>query len=225
MAGMEGVFATNYNVFEETIDPGNGTGKIQTMLSNEKKRLNYKKLAIDPLYNTKLRQDSQLRSITLRKNAYNYMFLVTIISIGVVAILFIIKNNFPVPEWLMDILLMVTIGGSIVYIIMLFGDILKRDTTDFEKVDFGLLVEVEKVKDPAAAAADGGAGVVLGVNPVSADDAGGVAGSADVNCVGSKCCPDGSFFWGNKCHATESFSTKPPSEPSSFSHMPSFTPV
>jgi hypothetical protein len=222
MATADGVFLGNYNVFEETIDPA---GKIQTILSNEQKRLGYKKLAIDPLYNTKQRQDSQLRSITLRKNAYTYMFLVTIFSIGMVTILFIIKNNFPVPEWLMNILLMVTIGGSIVYIIILFLDILKRDTADFEKVDFGLLVEVDKVKDPATLAAEGGTGVVLGTDPDAEAAASGVSGSADVNCVGSKCCPTGSFFWGNKCRSTESFSTKPPSQPSSFSQMPSFTPV
>ena len=218
---MEGVFLGNYNVFEETIDPA---GKIQKILSNEENRLNYKKLAIDPLYNTKQRQDNQLRSITLRKNAYTYMFLVTIFSIGAVAILFIIKNNFPFPEWLMNILLMVTIGGSIIYIIMLFGDILRRDANDFEKIDFGLLVEVEKVKDPATLASEGGTGVVLGTDP-DEEAASGVSGSADVNCVGSKCCPTGSFFWGNKCRATESFSTMPPSQPSSFSQLPSFTPV
>ena len=202
------------NVFKETVDP---ELKVAALLKQEETRLTNKKKAIDPVFNTKQRHDSQLKSITKRKNAYNYMVLVSVVAFAVVMALFVLKNNFPLlPEWFMNIFLMVTISGSIIYLLILYADILKRDTTDFEKVDFGLLVEVDKVKEVS----EGGLGVTLGKDE-----------SDIVDCVGSKCCPTGaSFWWGNKCNTEkEPFSTRlllsNNSSISSFAPMPSFTPV
>lgn len=206
----QGIFNnTYYNVFNETVDP---ELKVEDLLEKEEARLRNKKKVIDPLYNTKLRKDGQIRSMTLRTNAYNYMILVIAVAVGMVVSLFIIKNNFPFPEWLMTILLMLIISGSIIYVLILYTDILKRDTSDFEKVDFGLLVDVDKVKA-------NGKGDLTGV--VLGDE-------KSVNCVGSKCCPDDSFFWGNKCNTTaESFSTRSNLSASflSFSPKPLFTSV
>ena len=207
----DGDLPSNYNndISRETIDPGGD--QIEAILTYENSRLNDKKNIIDPLYNTKQRQDAQLRSTTLRKNAFTYICLVSFGVMGIVMSLFIIKNNFPVPEWIMNGLLMIAISGGIIYILMLYADILKRDAADFEKVDFGLLVNVDKGKDPNPTK-----GVILNV-------------SVTVDCSGNKCCPNGSFFWGNVCNKTaEPFTTGILSNPSSFlsfSPNPSFTPV
>lgn len=207
-----GVFPNNsYNIFQETVDPNL---KVANLLTQEEARLTSKKKAIDPLYNTKQRHDAQLRSTTLRKNAYNYIIFVVVAAVSVVMALFIVKNNFPLlPEWFMNFLLVFTIGGCIIYILILYADVLKRDTADFEKVDFGLLMEVDAVKQKNKN--DGGAGVVLGVEE----------GTASVNCVGSKCCPAQSYFWGNKCNRTiETFSSRMPTF-TSYAPMPSFASV
>jgi len=207
----EGSFSNNndYNVFQETIDPA---GKVEDLLIEEEARLNNKKNVIDPLYKSKLRQDAQLRSMTLRKNAYNYMLAVIVVAVGAVASLFFLNKNIPFPESLMNILLVATIGGTIVYVFVLYADILKRDSNDFEKVDFSGLIDVDKIKNPATMIDEGGSGVVLGVH-----------------CEGRKCCPEGHFFWNNMCKTQqESFLTMIPKDDSSilsFSPIPLFTPV
>lgn len=203
----------NYNVHSDIVDP---SSKINHLLDLEQSRLLRKQTAIKPLYDTKQRQDAQLRSMTLRKNAYNYMILVSAVAIGVITALFIIKNNFPVPEWLMNFLLVITIAGSIIYVYMLYEDVLKRDIADYEKVDFGLLMDVDEVKDPTETEQ----GVVLGTEE----------GSSSTPCVGNACCTGtGSGLTNGKLvnnMCQESFSTMPQrSSISSFSPMPSFTPV
>lgn len=201
---------TTYNVFNDTVDPGS---KIQTLLEAEKTRLLNKQIAITPLYDTKQRQDTQLRSITQRKNAYTYLVSVAVVAFGVIMALFVIKNYFPVPEWLMNFIIIITIGGSAIYVVILYEDIIKRDRADFEKVDFGLLMDVDEVKDDAIPEEEEGA--VLGVV-----DESGVTGEA---CIGSECCPAGTIFVNNICK--EPFTTRESSSISSFSPMPSFTPV
>jgi len=209
-----GIFNNSYyNVFNETVDPALN---VESLLKQEESRLLSKKKVIDPLYRTKLRQDSQVRSMTQRKNAYNYIVLVTAVAIAVVMSLFIIKNNFPLlPEWIMNILLMLTTSGSIIYILILYADILKRDKTDFDKVDFGLLIEVDKVKESESA----DSGAVLGTDD---DDESNNLGK---ECEGGQCCPEGSYFWGNRCNKTESFSNRRSSSIQPFYERPSFTSV
>jgi len=202
----------NYNVFNDTVDPGL---KIQTLLEAEKMRLLNKKKAITPLYETKQRQDAQLRSITQRKNAYTYLVSVAVVAFGVIMALFVIKNYFPVPEWLMNLIIIITIGGSAIYVVILYEDIIKRDRADFEKVDFGLLMDVDEVKDDAIT--EGKEGAVLGVV-----DESGVTVKA---CIGSDCCPDGTTFVNNICKEGFSTMNSTNSSISSFSPMPSFTPV
>jgi hypothetical protein len=198
-----------YNVHSDIVDPGT---KINDLLVLEQSRLLRKQTAIKPLYDTKQRQDAQLRSMTLRKNAYNYMILVSAVAIGVITALFIIKNNFPVPEWLMNFLLVITIGGSIIYVYILYEDVLKRDIADYEKVDFGLLMDVDEVKDPDATEQ----GVQLGTE----------ADSTSTPCVGAECCPaNTTYFSDNMCKESFSTRTHQMSSISSFSPMPSFTPV
>ena len=199
-----------YNVFKDTVDP---ELKIQTLLEAEKTRLLNKQIAITPLYDTKQRQDAQLRSITQRKNAYTYLVSVAVVAFGVIMALFVIKNYFPVPEWLMNFIIIITIGGSAIYVVILYEDIIKRDRADFEKVDFGLLMDVDEVKDDAIPEEEEGA--VLGVVDESE-----VKGET---CIGSECCPDGTTFVNNICK--EGFTTRKSSSISSFSPMPSFTPV
>ena len=132
-----GTSGTEYNLYKETIDPNEHI--VTDILTKEKNRLDAKEEVIQPIYETKKRQDAQKRSTTLRKNAYTYMFLVVLAIVGLVVILFILKNYFPViPDFVLDLLIMFVVAGGISYLIILAVDIVKRDPMDFEKIDFGI---------------------------------------------------------------------------------------
>ena len=138
--------------------------------------------------------------------------------IGFCISLFIIKNYFPViPEIVIDCLLTLAIGGGIIYVGLLLVDIMNRDVLDFEKIDFGVLIDISN-SSPLDSAIQN---VELGDNDKT-------------DCVGEACCTaEDSYFYGNTCNKcpegltwdlvhktcvlTEKFS--------SFSPNPSFTPL
>lgn len=211
----------NYNLYLETVDPKN---KITSLLSNEMKRLEAKKKVIDPIYNTNQRRNAQLRSMTLRKNAFSYIFLVVVIVTGLSVSLFLLKNYFPIiPDLMIDCLLVLVIGGGIIYVITLYVNIQKRDLSDFEKIDFGALIDISKSSSTSSP-------LDISLNSISGLSNDGGTGK---DCVGEDCCPTGTYFYNNTCNKcppgmkwnmdtkqcvlVEGFS--------SFSPNPSFTPL
>jgi hypothetical protein len=206
----------NNNLYLETVDPKN---EITTLLNNELKRLEAKQKVIDPLYDTKLRQNSQLRSMTLRKNALTHIFLVVVFIIGLCVSLFILKNYFPIlPDLLVDSLLTVVIGGGIIYVVTLFINFSNRDLSDFEKLDYGTLMDLPNSSSDIS---------LLKNNIPGLPDE-----ETGQDCVGEACCQSGTYFYGNTCNTCpsgmvlnnnntcvliESFS--------SFSPNPTFTPL
>lgn len=170
----------SYNLYIEAVDP---TNKIQNqILDNEQTRLENKKEVIDPIYFTKQRQNAQLRSTTLRKQA-NYRLLMVFFGTFILSMLLLImRSYFPVlPEWLYDWLLIFIVGGGIAWMITIYADIQGRDKMDFEKVDFGKLLEVKSESDESD-----------GLNLVSTL-------TTDVSmCVGADCCTSG-YFVNNVC--------------------------
>lgn len=179
-----GTGGTDYNLYKETIDPNEHI--VTDILTEEKNRLNAKEAVIQPIYETKKRKDAQKRSTTLRKNAYTYMFLVVLAIVGLVVILFILKNYFPViPDFVLDWLILFVVAGGIIYLIILAVDIVKRDPMDFEKIDFGILVDIEEVKED-----DGETGVDL------------IMPNVQQECVGADCCDPSSnpYFYDNQCN-------------------------
>jgi hypothetical protein len=205
---------SNFNLYLETVDPNN---KIQTLLGNEMNRLTAKQKVIDPIHYTKLRQNAQKRSMTLRKNAFSYIFLVVVILMGVIVTLLILKNYFPViPDILVDCVITFVVGGGIIYVATLFTNISNRDLLDFEKIDYGVLIDISNSSP-----------LDISLNAIYNRS------SEAEDCVGEACCPTGTYFYGNTCHVCpkgmalnrttgkcvliESFS--------SFSPNPSFTPL
>lgn len=204
---------SNYNLYTETVDPGY---KIKQLLLTEKTRLEKKKDVINPIYYTKQRQDAQKRSMTLRQNAFTYIFLVVVILVGICISLVLLRTYFPiVPENIVDGLLTIVIGGGLIFVGLLFADIINRDVLDFEKIDYGVLIDVADT--PAR------------INPA-------LSAWPDLSpteCVGEGCCTGTSFFYKNICNKcpeglvwnAESGACVLAEKFSSFSPNPSFTPL
>ena len=205
--------ANAYDLYNETIDIS--ADKVQTdVLDKELDRLEAKDKAIHPYFVTKQRQDAQKRSETLRTRAYYRMLGVFFGMVIIITGLFVFKKFFPIlPDWVYDWLIILIIAGSIIWLLMKQVDISKRDNTDFEKIDFGLLLDVEKVKE-------------------SKTDITGASGAVTVenkdHCVGKDCCPVGHSFVDNRCTpaGSENFSTNTTDNKKNikpFSPLPSFS--
>ena len=68
--------AINYNMYFESVDP---SGQISdTIIANEKSRIDLRAPIIDLEYDIKLRRDHFKKSETLKKNAYHRMLMIFI---------------------------------------------------------------------------------------------------------------------------------------------------
>lgn len=176
---MSGKLSDGYNIYNETIDPTSNT--IYNILQDEKNRLSNKEAAINPLYQTRQRQKQQIQSEALRTKAYYKMLYVFFFMLILCVLLFIMKKNFPIfPDFVFDLLLIVVFGGGIIWLLILQVDISKRDKMDFQKIDFGLLLDPKTLDN----------GTSISDRPVNKEAA---------HCAGKDCCSTGQIFEDNQC--------------------------
>jgi hypothetical protein len=206
----------SYDMMKDTVNPsyqvGNETVTYSyadtSIMSKELKRLQSKKEVIDEIHFTTRRQNDQMRSLTMRRKAYYRLYGVLVATVILSLVLLVLKNYFPIlPEWIWDWLLIFTIGGGLIWAIVLYVDLTKRDKLDFEKIDFGYLLDTSDITDK-----DNDKDKETNLLTRAID------GNA---CGGRGCCPNGHFYDNrcNKCEqgqkydgnncATESFTTRP----------------
>ena len=95
----------------------------------------------------------------------------------------------------MDLVLIAVVAGGFIYMFTMYEDILKRDMTDFDKLDPYSPVmlrdkQIKKAED------------LLEKGKISASIA---AKAKPEDCQGESCCTSGTYFTGGVC--TESFTT------------------
>jgi len=179
-----------YNVYDEV------TGGVEGILTEERDRLELKEAKINKLYETHTRKKHFKNSIAKRNNAYWRMFMVLLLLAIIVVLLYMFRKNFPlVPSWVMDLVLIAVVAGGFIYMFTMYEDILKRDMTDFDKLDPYSPVmlrdkEIKKADD------------LLEKGKISASIA---AKARPEDCQGESCCTSGTYFTGGIC--TESFTT------------------
>lgn len=172
----------NYNMYEETVEVNNenGVNLVNKALTEEKLRLDNKSMVIQPLYETALRKKSQLKSATMKTKAYNKMFILFSLILILSFALLILRNYFPIiPEFVIDILIILIIAGGLSILLMMYIDILKRDKMDFEKIDYDLLIKPKDIEDKNA---------ISNKTKLSNDV-----------CIGDVCCQTGDYFVNNQC--------------------------
>lgn len=195
----------SYDMRKDTVDPSYQVESANTsILSKEFNRLQSKKEVIDEIHFTTRRQNDQMRSLTMRRKAYYRLYGVLVATVILSLVLLVLKNYFPIlPEWIWDWLLIFTIGGGLIWAIVLYVDLTKRDKLDFEKIDFGYLLDTSDITDK-----DNNKDKETNLLTRAID------GNA---CGGKGCCPNGHFYDNrcNKCNragnncATEPFTTLP----------------
>jgi len=194
---------STYNLYNETVDI-NGVD-VSGILQEENNRLLLKKSKIDPLYRSKQRENSFKKSESLKKNAYTYLFLIFALTIGIIIVIIIVRKFVPIiPDLIVDLLIIAVGASGFIYILLLYIDIIKRDSMDYEKLDFGELLDVKSIK--------------------SKDEGIDIITETDISmCEGEACCYDGSW---NGVQCVENFTSfygKTNENPVYFYKAPSFT--
>ena len=179
-----------YNIYNEV------TGGIDTILTDETTRLNDKETKINKLYETHKRNKHFKNSAAKRNNAYWRMFMVLLLLAIIVVLLYMFRTNFPfVPSWAMDLVLIAVVAGGFIYMFTMYENIMKRDLTDFDKLDPYSPVmlrdkQIKKAED------------LLDKGKISASI---VAKAKPEDCQGEDCCMTGTYFDTNTKICTESF--------------------
>lgn len=185
---MEETVNPSYQVGNETLSDSQPQSYADaSILSKELKRLQSKKEVIDEIHFTTRRQNDQMRSLTMRRKAYYRLYGVLVATVILSLVLLVLKNYFPIlPEWTWDWLLIFTIGGGLIWAIVLYVDLTKRDKLEFEKIDFGYLLDTSDITDN---------------NKDKETNL--LTRTIDGNtCGGRGCCPNGHFY-DNRCNKCE----------------------
>lgn len=182
----------NFNIYGEV------SGDVENILNEEETRLGIKEGEIDKLYETHNRNKHFKNSAAKRNNAYWRMFMVLLLLAIIAVSLYMFRTNFPfVPSWAMDLVLIAVVAGGFIYMFTMYENIMKRDLTDFDKLDpYSPVMLRDKKIEEAKELADKG--------KITASI---VAEEAPEDCQGEKCCTTGSYFENGKCvvSTTESF--------------------
>jgi len=110
---------------------------IVDVLNTEVDRINERKTAIDNAEEERTRIIALTSSATERQHAYNTIYAVIVaMLLGVVIIKMFYRFEF-VPDFVLDILIAAVISAGLIYSLLLYSDIMRRNNMDFGQIDFG----------------------------------------------------------------------------------------
>jgi hypothetical protein len=113
------------------------TTTIVDVLSDEVDRVNDRKTAIDNAEDERKRIIALTSSATERQRAYNTIYAVIVaMLLGVVIIKMLYRFEF-VPDVVLDILIAVVVSAGLIYSLLLYSDIMRRNNMNFSEIDFG----------------------------------------------------------------------------------------
>lgn len=110
---------------------------IVDVLNTEVERINERKTAIDNAEEERTRIIALTSSATERQHAYNTIYAVIVaMLLGVVIIKMFYRFEF-VPDFVLDILIAAVVSAGLIYSLLLYSDIMRRNNMDFGQIDFG----------------------------------------------------------------------------------------
>jgi hypothetical protein len=188
----------NYDMYKDTVDPDY---RVRQIVEEESSRIASKALSINKEYDTKQRKDMLSASETARKNAYYRMFVVAAIILILTFGSVYLNSIFPlIPSSVLDLFIITIVSAGIIYLIFLYIDIMKRDKTDFHKIDFSAYLKPTEKKNYGVST------TVSGDNLFVIDGTMFNILGTSSSCIGGCCCPAGSsIFVDNKCVKKEGF--------------------
>lgn len=187
-----------YDMYKETVDPNYD---ISGIVVNETSRIASKKTLIDSVYTTQERKDLLKTSITARDAAYyKIIMVVSLVVIVVCGSIYLNKMN---PSVAFDLLIILAVGGGIIYLTLLSIEYVKRDKLDFNKIDSNYLVKPpKKIVDGRD---DYDKTTTMGNVTTSDGINWNMTVGYNTGCYGNACCPAGAIFIDNKCTKKEGF--------------------
>ena len=109
---------------------------IVEVLNTEVTRVNDRKTAIDNAEEERNRIIALTSSATERQRAYNTIYAVIVaMLLGVVIIKMLYRFEF-VPDFVLDILIAAVVSAGLIYSLLLYSDIMRRNNMDFSQIDF-----------------------------------------------------------------------------------------
>ena len=180
MQSTTNAFDVSYSFYNDVVDP-NGT--INSIVTSENNRLLSKKRIIDDEYFTKERLDFINNSIAQRNRVYLQMVLVIIITLVVCIPIYFIRTLLPIfPDIAVNLLIIAIISCCIIYCIILYMNIIRRDPVDFQKINSNYLIDVNKMRADTANQSS----IIWPDSYVPL-------------CAGASCCPAGSVYLDGVC--------------------------
>jgi hypothetical protein len=182
------------DVYEKVVVPSG----LQQIITNETARLAEKEIKVNAVYDTKIRKDEFMKSEISRKRAHRNMFYVFLAVCVLVLLIYLAQRVFfMVPDLIYALAYIIVISGGIITLLLQYMEIQKRSRMDFNKIDFGYLLDSNKMRDPNAKNSN-----VLTRGKFT-----------DADCKGEDCCVSPAVFKNNKC-INEAFVTIGPSNQS-----------
>lgn len=167
------------DVYEKVVVPSG----LQQIINNENARLEDKESKVNAVYDTKIRKDEFMKSEISRKRAHRNMFYVFLAVCILVLLIYLAQGVFfIIPDLIYALAYIIVISGGIITLLLQYMEIQKRSRMDFNKIDFGYLLDSNKMRDPNAKNSS-----VLTRNKFT-----------DADCTGKDCCPNG-VFKNNRC--------------------------
>lgn len=189
MATTNHIINNGTDVYEKVIVPSG----LQQIITNEKDRLEEKESKVNAVYDTKIRKDEFMKSEISRKRAHQNMFYVFLAVCILVLLIYLAQSVFIIiPDLIYALAYIIVISGGIITLLLQYMEIQKRSRMDFNKIDFGYLLDSNKMRDPNAKNSS-----VLTRGTFT-----------DADCKGKDCCTGSAVFKNNRC---ESFVTIGPS--------------
>jgi hypothetical protein len=149
---------------------------IADLLNGEVDRLNDRKVAIDEAEEERKRVIFFNVSATERQKAYNNIYLVIAVMLFVVVIIKMIYQFDLVPDTILDILTALVISAGLIYSLILYSDIMRRNNMDFSRIN----LETPPKKTEKQKESEINAGNLSAIQGTSADG----------KCIGAACCTD-----------------------------------
>jgi hypothetical protein len=147
---------------------------IADLLHNEVDRLNDRKVAIDEAEEERKRVLFFNTSATERQKAYNNIYLVGVAVLVAVVIIKMIYQFDIVPDAILDILTALAISAGLIYGLILYSDIMRRNNMDFSRINLETTPnKTETQKD----------------SDINSGNLSAVQGESDQGkCIGAACC-------------------------------------
>ena len=150
------------------------------IIQAETRRLNEKKQGIDAAYASQQRMVSLNQSYSMRMRSWSY--LIAILSVAIVLSIVLGYSRNIIPDFVVDILIIIILAGAIIWAYLIYADIQKRDENDFNL----LSMQSSSLMDPNNIIANGNTPGIMDGNTTT--DFGSLLFGA--TCVGSQCCDE-----------------------------------